>query len=98
MVIGKLRHCSRTAVSMHSRLRSVALSKNIGVQYTNPVRDKHLDEGKAPGGARQTSNFIDFGGQHEIALGQTIDLMRPNLDLRRPPSKADIRMMPLLFR
>ena len=108
---------------MHSRLRSVALSKNIGAQYTNPVRDNasgryglvwqaHLARvftGRTPAAfstaiqypnkavATAPSQFIDFGGQHEIALGETIDLMCPNPDLGRPPSKADIRMMPLLF-
>jgi hypothetical protein len=41
--------------------------------------------------------FIDFGSQHEIALGEAINLMGPNRDLCLAPAEADIGMMPLLF-
>src|SRR6266404_3773742 len=51
---------------------------------------------KSPGPS--ALQFIDFRCQDEIALGQTVDLMRPNRDFCFAPAKADIGMMPLLFR
>src|SRR5215218_5379008 len=42
--------------------------------------------------------FVDLRGQDEIALSQSVDLVRPDRDLRLSPSKANIRMVTLLFR
>src|ERR1700692_759969 len=98
MVIGsEPRHCSRTAVSMRSRLRSVALSKNIDPQYTNPARKQCIPQSQSSNPTTARLQFIDFRRQNEIALGQTVDLMRPNRDLRFAPAKANIRMMSLLL-
>src|SRR6266478_6141830 len=99
MAIGsELRHCSRAAVSMRSRLRSVALSKNIGPQYTNPPRDNASRRAKAPSPHQRGLQFVDFRRQHKIALGQPVDLMRPNRHLCLAPTEADIGVMPLLLR
>jgi len=41
---------------------------------------------------------VDFCGEHEIAFGEAIDLVRENRDLYPAPGEKQIRMMPLLFR
>ena len=40
---------------------------------------------------------VDFGGQNEVALRQTIDLVGPDRDLHFSPGEKEIWMMPLLF-
>jgi hypothetical protein len=42
--------------------------------------------------------LVDFGGQDEIALRQTVNFVRPGRDLDFSPAKEDVRMVPLLFR
>ena len=42
--------------------------------------------------------FVDLCREDEIALGQSVDLVRPDLDLRDAPAETDVRMMALLFR
>src|SRR5258707_14814003 len=39
--------------------------------------------------------LVDLGGQNEIALRQTLDLMRPGRDLNFSPGKRDVWMVPL---
>jgi hypothetical protein len=39
--------------------------------------------------------FVDLGGQNEVALRQTVDLMRPGRDLDSSPGKEDVWVMPL---
>ena len=41
--------------------------------------------------------MVDFGCQDEIALRQTIDLVRPGRDLYFSPGERDVWMMPLLL-
>jgi hypothetical protein len=41
--------------------------------------------------------FVDFGGEDEIAFGQAVDFVSPNLDPRLAPGKIDVGMMVLLF-
>ncbi len=42
--------------------------------------------------------LVDFGGQDEIALRQTVDLVRPGRDLDFSPGKEDVWVVPLLLR
>lgn len=42
--------------------------------------------------------FVDLRREDEVALGQAIDLVRPDRDLRLSPPKTNIRVMSLLFR
>src|SRR5713101_2445896 len=42
--------------------------------------------------------LVDFGGQDEIALRQTTDLVRPGCDLDFSPGKRDVWVVPLLLR
>ena len=42
--------------------------------------------------------LVDLGGQNKIALGQTIDFVRPGRDLDFSPGKKDIWVVPLLPR
>ena len=42
--------------------------------------------------------LVDFGGKDEIALRQTVDLVRPSRDLDFSPGKRDVWVMPLLLR
>ena len=42
--------------------------------------------------------LVDLRREDEIALGQAVDLVRPDLDLRDTPTETDVRMMTLLFR
>jgi len=42
--------------------------------------------------------LVDFCSQNKIAFRQTIDLVRPDRDLRSTPAKANVRMMTLRFR
>ncbi len=42
--------------------------------------------------------LIDLGGQDEIALRQTVDLVRPGRDLDFSPGKEDVWVVPLLLR
>ena len=42
--------------------------------------------------------FVDLGGQNEIALRQTVDLVCPGGDLDFSPSKEDVWVVPLLLR
>lgn len=41
---------------------------------------------------------VDFCCKDEIAFGETIDGMCPDLEFHKSPSERDIRMMTLLFR
>src|SRR5260370_11294766 len=41
--------------------------------------------------------LVDFGGQDEIALRQTVDLVRPGRDLDSSPGKEDVWVVPLLL-
>ena len=41
--------------------------------------------------------LIDLRGHHEVAFGQAIDLMRPELKASLTPGEINIRMMPLLL-
>ena len=41
---------------------------------------------------------VDLGGQDEIALGEAVDFMSPDLEVDPPPSQPDIRMVTLFFR
>jgi hypothetical protein len=41
--------------------------------------------------------LVDLGGQNEIALRQTVDLMRPGCDLNFSPGKEDVWVVPLLL-
>ena len=47
---------------------------------------------------REPLQSVDFGSQNEIALGESVDLMRPDRYLCFAPAKANIRMMTLGFR
>jgi hypothetical protein len=40
---------------------------------------------------------VDFGGEHEIAFGQPIDLVSENCNLYPAPGEQEVRVMPLLF-
>jgi hypothetical protein len=40
---------------------------------------------------------VNFCGEHEVAFGQSINLMRENGDLYLAPGEQQIRMMPLLL-
>ena len=42
--------------------------------------------------------LVNLGGQNKIALGQTIDFVRPRRDLDFSPGKKDIWVVPLLLR
>jgi hypothetical protein len=42
--------------------------------------------------------LIDLGGQYEIALRQTVDLVRPGRDLDFSPGKRDVWVVPLPLR
>ena len=42
--------------------------------------------------------LVDFGGQDEIALCQTVNFVRPGRDLDFPPAKEDVRVVPLPLR
>ena len=42
--------------------------------------------------------LVDLGRHDEVALGQAIDLVCPQSDLRFAPGQQDVGMMPLLFR
>ena len=42
--------------------------------------------------------LVDLGGQNEIALRQTVDLVRPGRDLDFSPGKEDVWVVPLLLR
>ena len=42
--------------------------------------------------------FVDLGGQNEIALRQTVDLVCPGGDLDSSPGKEDVWVVPLLLR
>ena len=41
--------------------------------------------------------LVDLCGQDEIALCQTVDLVRPGRDLHFPPGKEDVWVVPLLL-
>jgi hypothetical protein len=43
------------------------------------------------------AELVDLCGQDEIALCQTVDLVRPGRDLDFPPGKEDVWMVPLLL-
>ena len=45
----------------------------------------------------RTSQLVNFRGQDEITLGESIDLVRPNCYLGTAPTKTDVRMMALFF-
>ena len=49
-------------------------------------------------GVQRFVELVDFGCQDEIALRQTVDLVRPGRDLDFSPGKRDVWMMPLLLR
>ncbi len=42
--------------------------------------------------------MVDFGRQDEIALRQTVDLVRPGLDFDSSPGKEDVWVVRLLLR
>ena len=44
-----------------------------------------------------TLQVVDLCGENEITLGETVDLVRPDLDLRDPPAKTHVWMMRLFF-
>jgi hypothetical protein len=46
----------------------------------------------------QELEHVNLCREDEIALGQAIDLMGPNCYFSATPTKANIRVMPLLFR
>ena len=48
-------------------------------------------------GLRDAREPVDLGGQDEVALGEPVDLVGPDLDLYPAPSKVNVGMMPLLF-
>ena len=50
---------------------------------------------KAP--RRNLLKPINLCCENEIALGQTVNFVRPNLDLHFSPGQINIRMMPLRF-
>jgi hypothetical protein len=43
------------------------------------------------------SKLVDFGSEHEIALSQAVNLMRPDGNVCLAPAKADVGMMSLRF-
>src|SRR6267143_2024856 len=47
---------------------------------------------------REPLQSVDFRSQDEIALGEPVDLMRPDRYLCFAPAKANIGMMTLIFR
>ena len=42
--------------------------------------------------------FVDLRGENEVTLGEAVDLVRPDLNLRDAPAKTDVRMVTLLLR
>ena len=44
------------------------------------------------------TELVDFGGQDEITLRQTVNFVRPGRDLDFSPGKEDVQVVPLLFR
>ena len=42
--------------------------------------------------------LVDFGGQDEIALRQTVNFVRPGCDLDFSPGKEDVWVVPLFLR
>src|SRR6185369_17191089 len=42
--------------------------------------------------------FVDLRGQHKITLSEPVNFVGPNRDVCFAPAKADIGMMPLVFR
>lgn len=45
-----------------------------------------------------TLHPVDLRGHDEVALGETVDLMRPQRNLHFSPGKQKVRMMPLFLR
>ncbi|MDX6382666.1 MAG: hypothetical protein QOK48_239 [Blastocatellia bacterium] len=64
-------------------------------RFSIPTRNTAVHPHGRNGGVPKTLQFVDFGGQNEIALGKPVDLMSEDSDFSLAPTKADIGMMAL---
>jgi hypothetical protein len=68
--------------------------KSIGAARRNRFRSASHRRARPPA----LRNPVDFGGEHEIAFGQSVDLVREGGYFRLAPGQQNVGMVALLFR